>query len=85
MVNFNFKNLHYWLFHSQVRHLYVETMEVDALNTLIDRLRKSTFANFVYANWVRHRAELVELSEKIVEVDICFRVCHKSRPVRPTW
>jgi hypothetical protein len=71
VVNFNLEYFDAWLFYCKICHLNVETVEMNTLHTLIHSLGEASFAYFADANGVRHGAELVELSEKIIEVNLC--------------
>ena len=72
--DFNLEHLDAGLFHGQVGHLNIQTMEVDTIETLIDSLGEFALANFLYSNGVVQSAELVELSEQVVELGECARV-----------
>lgn len=81
MRNLNFKYLDAWLFDSEVGHFNVEAVEVNAIETLVDGVGKTTLARSLDSFLIVKRAALVENSEQIVELDDCAGVLHKQRPV----
>ena len=82
MSDLDFKDLHAWLFDGQVGHLHIETMEVDALETLIDSRCEPSLANLLNADLVIQSAELMELTEKRVELVERAGVASPSAPER---
>jgi len=80
MVDFNLKNLNAGLFNSQVSHLNIKTMEMDALNTLVDSVSETTLANFFNTLEVGESTKLMEFSEQVVKVNHSTRIVSKSVP-----
>ena len=74
MSNLNLKYLDRRLLNSEVGHLDVKTMEVNAIKTFVDRRCKPTLTNFLDSSLVRDGTVLVELSEQVVELDKGSRV-----------
>jgi len=64
----HFKHLDGRLLYSKVRHLNIKAVEVDTVETLVNCLGKLAFTNFLNSNSVVQSAELVELSEQVVEL-----------------
>ena len=82
VCNLDFEDLHAWLINSQVGHLHIKTVEVDALETLIDSRGEPSLANLLNANLVVQSTELMELTEKRVELEERARVASPSAPER---
>ena len=66
--DFYLQHLDARLLNSQVCHLDVQAMEVDSLNTLVDSASKPAFTNVLNALAVGDGAELMELTEEVVEL-----------------
>ena len=82
MSNLNLKYLDRRLLNSKVSHLDVKTMEVNAIKTFVDRLRKPALTYLLDASLVRNSTVLVELSEQDVELGKGTRVLGVHRPER---
>ena len=82
MSDLDFEDLHAWLVNSQVGHLHIKTVEVDALETLVNCRCEPSLANLLNANLVVQGAELMELTEKRVELEERARVASPSAPER---
>ena len=74
MSNLNLKYLDRRLLNSEVSHLDVKTMEMNAIKTFVDRSCKPTLTNLLDASLVRDGTVLVELSEQVVELNKGTRV-----------
>jgi hypothetical protein len=82
-MDLNFKYFDAWLFHCQVCHFNVKSMEMDALNTLIDSFSQLRLADLANSNLIRHCAILVEFSEQVIEINISTRPIDEAAPVGP--
>ena len=82
MSNLNLKYLDRRLLNSEVGHLDVKTMEMNAIKTFVDGCRKPTLANLLDASLVRDGTVLVEFSEQAVELDKGTRVLGVHGPER---
>ena len=80
MGQFNLEHLNAWLLYRQVRHFNIQAMEVDTVETLINCLGKLAFTDLVDSLLVVQGAELVELSEEVVELGESSRVLGVGRP-----
>ena len=63
MGKLNLKNLDARLFDSEVGHLDVESVEVDAIQTLVDSVGKLAFAGCLDASLIIQGTALVEDAE----------------------
>lgn len=77
----NLEHLDAGLRNSQVGHFDVQAMEVDAIETLVHGLGKFSFTDLLDSLLVVEGAELVELSEQVVEFGEGARVLSIGRPV----
>jgi hypothetical protein len=64
--NFNFEELNFWLFNSEIRHLNIKAVELNAANTFFHIVWEFTFTDLVKPEVVRKSTCLVELTEKFV-------------------
>lgn len=75
------QNLYGWLLHGQVGHLNVETVEVNALQTLANVVSQSWLANTLQVQVIWNSTRLMELSEKAVEIAYSTRVVDECVPI----
>jgi len=83
MVELDLENLNAWLGDGQIRHLDIQTMEVDAIKTLIDGPGQLALADLLNSHLVVHGTELVELSEQVVKLGEGARVVGVGGPEAP--
>ena len=80
-MNLGLENTNRWLLDSQVGHLYVEAVEVDALEALSDGLGETRLTDLVKHLEIGDGASLVELAVQAVVVDNAASVDHELVPV----
>lgn len=68
MVELELENFNLWLGDGQICHLDIQTMEVDAIKTLIDGLGQLALADLLDSHFVVQGTKLVELSEQVVKL-----------------
>lgn len=81
MRDLNLQNFYAWLLDGQIGHFDVETVEVDAVKTLVDCVRKFTFARSFDALLVVQCTALVEDTEEVVELNNGTGVNYEVFPV----
>lgn len=79
--DFALENLNLGLMHSQICHLNVQTMEMNAVHRLVDGVSEFTFTNFLNTFSIRQCAVLMEITEQVIEVNFSARMFHENRPV----
>lgn len=75
------EHLDRWLLHGHVGHLDIETVEMNALETLANIVRQCWLADALQVQIVRNGTCLMEFSEQVIEIDDGARVVDKSVPI----
>jgi len=81
VVDLDLEHFNGRLLDGKVSHLNVKSMELDTLDRLVDSLGKSTLADLLDSLFVGNSAILMELAEKIVEVNNGAGVFQEPGPV----